>query len=41
MTSDDAAACIDVDGTIREIAYADIARALVQVEFSRRGTKEG
>ena len=41
VTSDDAAASIDVDGTIREIAYADIARALVQVEFSRRGTKEG
>ena len=39
-TSDDAAACIDVDGTIREIAYADIARAQVQVEFNRRGSKE-
>ena len=41
VSSDDAAACIDVDGTIREIAYADITRALVQIEFSRRGTKEG
>jgi ribosome maturation factor RimP len=40
-TSDDVAACIDVDGTIREIAYADIARAQVQVEFNRRGSKEG
>jgi ribosome maturation factor RimP len=39
-TSDDAAACIDVDGTIREIAYTDIARAQVQVEFNRRGSKE-
>jgi ribosome maturation factor RimP len=39
-TSDDAAACIDVDSTIREIAYADIARAQVQVEFNRRGSKE-
>jgi len=39
-TSDDAAACIDVDGTIREVAYADIARAQVQVEFNRRGPKE-
>jgi ribosome maturation factor RimP len=40
-TSDDVAACIDIDGTIREIAYADIARAQVQVEFNRRGPKEG
>ncbi len=39
-TSDDAAACLDVDGTIREIAYADIARAQVQVEFNRRASKE-
>jgi len=39
-TSDDVAVCIDVDGTIREIAYADIARAQVQVEFNRRGSKE-
>ncbi len=38
--SDDMAACIDLDGTIREIAYADIARAQVQVEFNRRGSKE-
>jgi ribosome maturation factor RimP len=40
VTSDDVAACIDVDGTIREIAYADIARAQVQVEFNRRESKE-
>ena len=39
-TSDDVAACIDVDGAIREVAYADIARAQVQVEFNRRGSKE-
>jgi ribosome maturation factor RimP len=39
-TSDDGAACIDVAGTIREIAYADIARALVQIEFNRPGSKE-
>lgn len=39
-TSDDAAACIEVAGTIREIAYADIDRAQVQVEFNRRGAKE-
>jgi ribosome maturation factor RimP len=41
VTSDDAAASIDVDGTIREIAYADIARAQVQVEFNRRAVEEG
>jgi ribosome maturation factor RimP len=41
VTSDDAAASIDVDGTIREIAYADIARAQVQVEFNRRTAEEG
>jgi len=39
-TSDDGAACIDVAGTIREIAYADIVRALVQIEFNRPGAKE-
>jgi ribosome maturation factor RimP len=39
-TSDEAAACLEVDGTIREIAYADISRAHVQVEFNRRGSKE-
>ena len=41
VTSDDAAASIDVDGTIREIAYADIAGAQVQVEFNRRTAEEG
>jgi ribosome maturation factor RimP len=41
VTSDDAAASIDVDGTIREIAYAAIARAQVQVEFNRRAVEEG
>jgi len=39
-TSDDVAACLDVDGTIREIAYADIKKALVQIEFKRRKSKE-
>jgi ribosome maturation factor RimP len=38
-TSDEAAACLDVDGTIREIAYADVRRAQVQVEFNRRGSR--
>ena len=39
-TSDEAAVCLDVDGTIREIAYADIAKAQVQIEFNRPGAKE-
>jgi ribosome maturation factor RimP len=39
-TSDDGAARIDLAGTIREIAYADIVRALVQIEFNRPGSKE-
>jgi ribosome maturation factor RimP len=34
--SDDAAATLDVEGTQREVAYADIAKALVQVEFNRK-----
>jgi len=39
-TSDDAAVCLDVDGTIREIPYADVAKALVQIEFNRPVAKE-
>jgi ribosome maturation factor RimP len=40
VTCDDVAACLDVDGTVREIAYADIAKALVQIEFNRPKAKE-
>jgi ribosome maturation factor RimP len=29
-------ATLDVDGSAREVAYADVAKALVQVEFNRR-----
>ncbi|PUA80685.1 ribosome maturation factor RimP [Nocardioides currus] len=29
-------ATLDVDGTTRELAYADVAKALVQVEFNRK-----
>lgn len=29
-------AALDVDGAVREVAYADVAKALVQVEFNRR-----
>lgn len=34
--SDDAHATLDVDGTNRDIAYVDVAKALVQVEFNRK-----
>ena len=34
--SDDEAVTLDVDGRAREVAYADVAKALVQVEFNRR-----
>ncbi len=40
-SSDDGAVCLDVDGTIREIAYDDIRKALVQIEFNRTSDKEG
>ncbi|MEO5664849.1 MAG: ribosome maturation factor RimP [Nocardioides sp.] len=29
-------ATLDVDGDIREVAYADVAKALVQIEFNRK-----
>ncbi len=29
-------ATLDVDGDTREVAYADVARALVQIEFNRK-----
>ena len=32
----DAAATLDVDGESREVAYADVTRAVVQVEFNRK-----
>jgi len=33
--SDETAATLDVDGERRELAYADVAKALVQIEFNR------
>jgi len=39
-SSDDAAACLDVDGSVREIAYADVTKAQVQIEFNRPRAKE-
>ena len=38
--SSDDAATLDLDGTRREFAYADVAKALVQVEFNRPTSKE-
>ena len=34
--SDDEAASLDVDGTERRVAFADVAKAKVQVEFNRK-----
>ena len=31
---------IEVDGTKRDVAYADVKKALVQVEFNRKGNDE-
>jgi ribosome maturation factor RimP len=36
MSSDDAAAFLEVDGTTREVAYAAIAKAHVEIEFNRK-----
>ncbi len=36
--SDDTAATLDVDGARRELAYADVVKALVQVEFNRKAS---
>jgi ribosome maturation factor RimP len=36
LESDDARVRLDVDGTPREIAYAEVGKALVQIEFNRK-----
>jgi ribosome maturation factor RimP len=38
--SDDESVTLDVDGSPSEIRYADITRALVQIEFNRKGRKQ-
>lgn len=38
--SDETSVTIEVDGTRREIAYAEVKKALVQVEFNRKGQDE-
>ena len=40
LRSDETAVELEVDGTTREIALADVAKALVQVEFNRPSDKE-
>ena len=37
LENDDESAEIDVDGSRRRLAFADVAKALVQIEFNRRG----
>jgi ribosome maturation factor RimP len=37
-TSTDHAVVLDVEGVAREVAYDKIAKALVQIEFNRKGT---
>ncbi len=39
LSSDDDAVTLDVDGEQREVAYADVAKALVQIEFNRKSDK--
>jgi ribosome maturation factor RimP len=34
--SDDERATLDVDGTTRDVAYVDVAKAKVQIEFNRK-----
>ena len=40
VSSDEGAACLDVDGATREIPYDEIAKALVQIEFNRPKSRE-
>ncbi len=39
LTSTDTAATLEVDDASREVAYADVAKALVQIEFNRKRSK--
>ena len=40
LSSDDDAVSLDVDGATRELAYGDVAKALVQIEFNRPKARE-
>jgi ribosome maturation factor RimP len=35
-SSDDSRAVVDVDGTAQEVAYDDVAKAKIQIEFNRK-----
>ncbi|WP_281366816.1 hypothetical protein [Nocardioides massiliensis] len=36
VSSDDDGVDLDVDGSIERISYAEVAKALVQIEFNRK-----
>ena len=40
LDSDESAATLDVDGDRREVAYADVAKALVQIEVNRKSDEK-
>jgi ribosome maturation factor RimP len=40
LSSDDHAVTLDVDGVRREVAYTDVTKALVQIEFNRKSDKK-
>ena len=40
LASDDTSATLDEDGTQHEVAYADVTKALVQIEFNRKSEKK-
>ncbi len=40
LTSTDESVTLDVDGTQREVPYAEITKALVQIEFNRKREKK-
>jgi len=41
LTSSEESATLDVSGEQHEVAYADVAKALVQIEFNRKTDKTG
>ncbi len=40
LASTEANVTLDVDGESRDVAYADVAKALVQIEFNRKSRKD-
>ncbi|MCW2801809.1 MAG: rimP [Propionibacteriaceae bacterium] len=40
VSSNEDSAALDIDGTVREISYADVAKALVQVELNRKSAEQ-